>query len=130
MPACSPSVRNFSKNLTMPFYGYNRPGAKVSEGVRNSFWLQGMTCGFPASYFCIKGLFPKPISLEISKSSMCRHGSCYRDDDQIVPISASAMLASRLVKDSTLKVYPGFYDGMCPTHKDQINADLLALIKN
>ena len=117
----------FFKDLTMPFDAYNRPGAKVSEGVRNSFWLQGMMAGFPASYFCIKAFSETDLTEDLKKidvPTLIMHG----DDDQIVPIGASAMLSSKLVKDSTLKVYPGFDHGMCTTHKDQINADLLAFI--
>jgi non-heme chloroperoxidase len=119
----------FWKDLTMPFYGYNRPGAKISEGVRESFWLQGMMCGFPGSYFCIKAFSETDLTEDLKKfdvPTLIMHG----DDDQIVPIGASAMLSSKLVKDSTLKVYPGFDHGMCSTHKDQINADLLAFIKS
>jgi non-heme chloroperoxidase len=118
----------FFKELTMPFYGYNRPGAKVSEGVRNSFWLQGMMAGFPAAYFCIKAFSETDLTEDLKKFDMptlIMHG----DDDQIVPIGASAMLASKLVKGATLKVYPGLPHGMCTTHKDQINEDLLAFIK-
>jgi non-heme chloroperoxidase len=119
----------FFKDLTMPFYGYNRPGGKVSEGIRNSFWLQGMMASFPASYFCIKAFSETDFTEDLKKidvPTFIMHG----DDDQIVPIGASAMLSSRLVKGSTLKVYPGFDHGMCSTHKDQINADLLDFIKS
>ena len=118
----------FFKDLTMPFYGYNRPGAKVSEGVRESFWLQGMMAGMPASYFCIKA-FSETDQTEdlktIDKPTLILHG----DDDQIVPIGASAMLSSKLVKGATLKVYKGAPHGMCTTRKDEVNADLLAFIK-
>jgi non-heme chloroperoxidase len=118
----------FFKDLTMPFYGYNRPGAKVSEGVRESFWLQGMMAGMPASYFCIKA-FSETDQTEdlkkIDKPTLILHG----DDDQIVPIGASAMLSSKLVKGATLKVYKGASHGMCTTQKDEVNADLLAFIK-
>jgi non-heme chloroperoxidase len=118
----------FFKDLTMPFYGYNRPGAKVSEGVRDSFWLQGMMAGMPASYFCIKA-FSETDQTEdlkkIDKPTLILHG----DDDQIVPIGASAMLSSKLVKGATLKVYKGAPHGMCTTQKDEVNADLLAFIK-
>ena len=118
----------FFKDLTMPFYGYNRPGAKVSEGVRESFWLQGMMAGMPASYFCIKA-FSETDQTEdlkkIDKPTLILHG----DDDQIVPIGASAMLSSKLVKGATLKVYKGAPHGMCTTQKDEVNADLLAFIK-
>src|SRR5712672_223556 len=118
----------FFKDLTTPFYGYNRPGAKVSEGVRESFWLQGMMAGMPASYFCIKA-FSETDQTEdlkkIDKPTLILHG----DDDQIVPIGASAMLSSKLVKGATLKVYKGAPHGMCTTQKDEVNADLLAFIK-
>ena len=112
----------------MPFYGYNRPGAKVSEGVRESFWLQGMMAGMPASYFCVKA-FSETDQTEdlrrIDKPTLILHGG----DDQIVPIGASAMLSSKLVKGATLKVYKGAPHGMCTTRKKEVNADLLAFIK-
>jgi len=118
----------FFKDLTMPLYGYNRPGAKISEGVRDSFWLQGMMAGMPASYFCIKA-FSETDQTEdlkkIDKPTLILHG----DDDQIVPIGASATLSSKLVKAATLKVYKGAPHGLCTTHKDEVNADLLAFIK-
>jgi len=118
----------FFRDLTIPFYGYNRTGAKISEGVRDSFWLQGMMCGFPASYFCIKAFSETDQTDDLKKMdipTLFLHG----DDDQIVPISNSAMLAVKLVKNSTLKVYKGAPHGMCTTHKDQVNEDLLAFIK-
>ena len=118
----------FFKDLTMPFYGYNRPGAKISEGLRGSFWLQGMMAGFPASYFCIKAFSETDHTEDLKKfdrPTLIMHG----DDDQIVPIGASALLSSKLVKGSTLKVYPGLPHGTCSTHKDLINADLLAFIQ-
>jgi non-heme chloroperoxidase len=118
----------FFKDLTMPFYGYNRPGAKVSDGVRESFWLQGMMAGMPASYFCIKA-FSETDQTEdlkkIDKPTLILHG----DDDQIVPIGTSAMLSSKLVKGATLKVYKGGSHGMCTTRKEEVNADLIAFIK-
>jgi len=117
----------FWKDLSMPFYGYNRSGAKISEGVRESFWLQGMMCGFPGSYFCIKAFSETDLTEDLKKfdvPTLIMHG----DDDQIVPIGASAMLSSKIVKGATLKVYPGLPHGMCSTHKDQINTDLLAFI--
>jgi non-heme chloroperoxidase len=118
----------FFKDLTMPFYGYNRPGAKVSEGVRNSFWLQGMMAGFPASYFCIKAFSETDTTEDLKKfdiPTLIMHG----DDDQIVPIGAAAMLSSKLVKGAKLKVYKGAPHGMCTTLKDQVNEDLLAFFK-
>jgi non-heme chloroperoxidase len=118
----------FFKDLSTPFYGYNRPGAKVSEGVRESFWLQGMMAGMPASYFCIKA-FSETDQTEdlkkIDKPTLILHG----DDDQIVPIGTSAMLSSKLVKGATLKVYKGGSHGMCTTRKEEVNADLIAFIK-
>ena len=118
----------FFKDLTAPFYGANRPGAQVSQGLRDSFWLQAMLCGFPAAYLCIKAFSETDLTEDLKKfdvPTLILHG----DDDQIVPIGASAMLSSKIVKDATLKVYPGLPHGMCQTHKDQINQDLLAFIK-
>ncbi len=118
----------FFKDLTMPFYGYNRPNAKVSQGVRDSFWLQGMMAGFPACYFCIKAFSETDLTEDLKKfdvPTLILHG----DDDQIVPINDSAMLSSKLVKNSTLKVYNGAPHGMCTTLKDRVNEDLLAFIK-
>ena len=118
----------FFKDLTMPFYGYNRPGAKVSEGVRNSFWMQGMMAGFPAAYFCIKAFSETDLTEDLKKfdvPTLVLHG----DDDQIVPIADSAMLSSKIIKNATLKVYKGAPHGMCTTLKHQVNEDLLAFIK-
>jgi len=118
----------FWTDLSLPFYGYNRPGAKVSEGVRESFWLQGMMAGFPAAYFCIKAFSETDLTEDlkkIDKPTLILHG----DDDQIVPIGASAMMSSKIVKGSVLKVYKGAPHGMCTTLKDQVNEDLLAFIR-
>jgi non-heme chloroperoxidase len=118
----------FFKDLTIPFYGYNRPGAKVSEGVRESFWHQGMMAGFPAAYFCIKAFSETDQTGDLKKidvPTLIIHG----DDDQIVPITDSALLAVKLVKNGTLKVYEGAPHGLCTTHKDRVNEDLLAFIK-
>jgi len=118
----------FWKELSLPFYGYNRPGAKISEGVRESFWLQGLMAGFPASYFCIKAFSETDLTEDLRKidvPTLILHG----DDDQIVPIGASAMLSSKLVKNATLKVYEGAPHGMCTTLKDRVNADLLSFLK-
>ena len=118
----------FFKDLTMPFYGYNRPGAKISEGVRESFWLQGMMAGFPAAYFCIKAFSETDLTEDLKKidvPTLILHG----DDDQIVPVADSALLAAKLVRQVTLKVYPGAPHGLCTTLKNQINADLLSFIK-
>jgi non-heme chloroperoxidase len=118
----------FWKDLSLPFYGYNRPGAKVSEGVRESFWLQGMMAGFPASYFCIKAFSETDLTEDLKKfdvPTLVLHG----DDDQIVPIGASALLSSKIIKNATLKVYKGAPHGMCTTHKQQINEELLGFLK-
>jgi non-heme chloroperoxidase len=118
----------FWKDLSLQFYGFNRPGAKVSEGLRESFWLQGMMCGLPASYFCIKAFSETDLTEDLKKidvPTLIMHG----DDDQIVPIADSALLSAKVVKGSTLKIYPGAPHGMCSTHKDKVNADLLAFIK-
>ena len=112
----------------MPFYGYNRPGAKVSEGVREAFWLQGMMAGLPACYFCIKAFSETDLTEDLKKidvPTLILHG----DDDQIVPIGASAMLSSKLVKKSQLKVYKGSSHGICSTEKDRVNNDLLEFLQ-
>lgn len=119
----------FFMDLSMPFYGYNRPGAKVSQGVRDSFWLQGMMAGFPACYFCIKAFSETDQTEDLKKidvPTLILHG----DDDQIVPIGDSAMLSAKLVKNAKLKIYKGAPHGMCTTHKDQVNEDLLAFIRS
>jgi non-heme chloroperoxidase len=119
----------FFKDLTMPFYGYNRPGAKISEGVRESFWLQGMMAGFPAAYFCIKAFSETDLTEDLKKidvPTLILHG----DDDQIVPIADSALLSAKIVKNATLKIYKGAPHGMCATRKEEVNADLLAFIKS
>ena len=118
----------FFKDLSAPFYGANRPGAQVSQGLRDSFWLQGMLCGFPAAYECIKAFSETDTTEDLKKfdvPTLILHG----DDDQIVPIGASALLSSKIVKGAQLKVYPGYPHGMCQVHKDVINADLLAFLK-
>ena len=118
----------FFKDLSAPFYGANRPGAQVSQGLRDSFWLQGMQCGFKAAYDCIKAFSETDHTEDLKKfdvPTLILHG----DDDQIVPIGASALLSSKIVKGAQLKVYPGLPHGMCSTHKDQINADLFAFVK-
>ncbi len=118
----------FFKDLTLPFYGYNRPGATISEGVREAFWRQGMLAGFPASYFCIKAFSETDLTEDLKKitvPTLILHG----DDDQIVPIGNSALLSAQLVKHATLKVFQGASHGLCTTHKDQVNEELLAFIK-
>jgi non-heme chloroperoxidase len=114
----------FFKDLSAPFYGANRPGAKVSQGLRDSFWLQGMLAGFKGAYECIKVFSETDHTEDLKKfdvPTLILHG----DDDQIVPIAASAMLSSKIVKGATLKVYKGAPHGMPSTLKDQINADIL-----
>ena len=116
------------KDLSMPFYGFNRPGAKISEGLRESFWLQGTQGGIKAAYDCIKAFSETDFTEDLKKfdvPTLILHG----DDDQIVPIGAAAMLSSKLVKGAKLKVYPGFPHGMCQTKKDQINGDLLEFLQ-
>jgi non-heme chloroperoxidase len=114
----------FYKDLTLPFYGYNRPGARISEGIREHWWLQGMMGGVKAHYDCIKAFSETDFTEDLKKFDMptlILHG----DDDQIVPIGASGLMSAKIVKHATLKVYRGFPHGMCTTNADQINADLL-----
>jgi non-heme chloroperoxidase len=118
----------FFKDLSEPFYGANRPGAKVSQGLRDSFWLQGMVAGHKAVYDCIKAFSETDFTEDLKKfdvPTLILHG----DDDQIVPIGAAALLSSKLVQGATLKVYPGAPHGMCSTLKNQVNAELLAFIR-
>ena len=118
----------FWKDLSLPFYGYNRPGATISEGVRESFWHQSMMAGFPASYFCIKAFSETDLTEDLKRfdvPTLVLHG----DDDQIVPIADSALLSAKLIKNATLKVYKGAPHGMCTTLKHQVNEELLAFIK-
>jgi len=115
----------FYKDITLPFYGYNRPGAKISEGIREHWWYQGMMGGMKAHYDCIKAFSETDFTEDLKKidlPTLILHG----DDDQIVPIGASALLSSKLVKNATLKVYPGFPHGMPTTQAEQINKDMLA----
>jgi non-heme chloroperoxidase len=118
----------FLKDLSAPFYGANRPGSKVSQGLRDSFWLQGMLCGFVGFYQCIKVFSETDLTEDLKKfdvPTLIIHG----DDDQIVPFADSAPLSSKIVKGATLKVYPGAPHGLPSTLKDQVNADLLAFIE-
>lgn len=118
----------FFKDLSAPFYGANRADAKVSQGLRDSFWLQGMLCGLKAAYDCIKAFSETDFTEDLKKidvPTLILHG----DDDQIVPIADSALLSAKLVKGATLKVIQGGSHGMCSTRKDEINAELLAFIK-
>src|SRR2546428_9581522 len=118
----------FWKDLSLPFYGYNRPGARVSEGVRESFWLQGMMAGLPASYFCIKAFSETDLTEDLKKidvPTLVLHG----DDDQIVPIPDSALLSSKIIKNAKLKVCKGAPHGLCTTHKDMVNEELITFFK-
>jgi non-heme chloroperoxidase len=118
----------FFLDLTMPFYGYNRPGAKISEGVRQSFWLQGMMSGHKTAIDYIKAFSETDFTEDLKKidvPTLIAHG----DDDQIVPIVAAALKSSKLVKGATLKIYPGAPHGLATTRADEFNADLLAFIK-
>lgn len=118
----------FFRDLTAPFYGANRPEAKVSQGVRDAFWLQGMMGGLKNELDCIKAFSETDFTEDLKKfdkPTLIIHG----DDDQMVPIGASAHPASKLIKDATLKVYPGAPHGIADTHKFKLNADLLAFLK-
>lgn len=111
-----------------PFFGANRPGAKVSQGMIDSFWLQGMQAGHKNTFDCIKAFSETDFTEDLKKfdvPTLILHG----DDDQIVPISAAALRSTKLVKNVTLKIYPGAPHGLTDTHKDQLNADLLAFLK-
>jgi non-heme chloroperoxidase len=119
----------FWKDLSAAFYGGNRAGAKVSEGLRESFWLQGMMAGHKAVYDCIKAFSETDFTEDLKKfdvPTLVLHG----DDDQIVPIGAAALLSSKMIKGATLKVYPGAPHGMCSTLKDQVNEELLGFFKH
>ena len=119
----------FFKDLTIPFYGYNRPGAKESQGVRDTFWLQGMQCGIKNAYDCIKQFSETDFTADLKKidvPTLIVHG----DDDQIVPVDTSARAAAKLVKNATLLIYEGAPHGLPTTHKDRLNADLLAFLQS
>ncbi len=119
----------FFKDLSMPFYGYNRPGPKISEGVRESFWLQSMMAGLPACYFCIKAFCETDMTGDLKKfdvPTLVLHG----DDDQIVPIADAGLLSAKLIKNAKLKVYKSAPHGMCTTEKDKVSSDLLEFIKS
>ena len=119
----------FFKDLTVPFYGADRPGAKVSQGLRDSFWRQGMQAGFNAALDCIKAFSETDFTEDLKKidvPTLVIHG----DDDQIVPIGASALRSAKLIRNARLEVYKGAPHGLCSTHKDRVNADLLAFIRS
>jgi non-heme chloroperoxidase len=119
----------FFKELTLPFYGYNRAGAKISEGVRDNFWLAGMLGSHKSEYDTIKAFSETDFTEDLKKIDipvLVLHG----EDDQIVPIDAAGRSSAKILKNATLKTYPGFPHGMCQIHADTINADLLAFIKS
>lgn len=119
----------FYKDLTIPFYGANRPNSKVSQGIRDAFWMWSMQVGIKGAYDCIKVFSETDLTEDLKKidvPTLIIHG----DDDQIVPIANSAMLSAKIVKGAVLKVYPGAPHGLTATHKDQLNADLLAFLKS
>jgi len=118
----------FFKDLSAPFYGANRPASRVSDGLRESFWMQAMLCGHKAAYECIKAFSETDFTEDLKKidvPTLILHG----DDDQIVPFADAAPLSAKLVKGSILKVIPGAPHGMCSTLKDQINSELLSFLK-
>jgi non-heme chloroperoxidase len=119
----------FFKDLSAPFYGANRQGARVSQGLRDSFWLQGMQCGMKAAFDCIEAFSETDFTEDLKKidvPTLIIHG----DDDQIVPIGDSAMLSYKLIKNSRLEIYKGAPHGLCSTLKDKVNADLLSFFKS
>ncbi len=119
----------FYKDLSAPFYGANRPDSKVSQGTRDMFWLWSMQVGIKGAYDCIKVFSETDLTEDLKKfdvPTLIIHG----DDDQIVPIGDSALLSSKIVKNNTLKIYPGAPHGLTTTHKDQVNADLLSFIRS
>ncbi|MFZ0520920.1 MAG: alpha/beta hydrolase [Candidatus Acidiferrales bacterium] len=118
----------FYIDITMPFYGYNRPGAKISEGIREHWWLQGMLGSIKGHYDCIK-VFSETDTTEDLKKIDIPVLVLHSKDDQIVPIAAAGPMAAKLLKKATLKVYENYPHGMPTTHADQINADLLAFFK-
>jgi non-heme chloroperoxidase len=118
----------FFKDLAVPFYGANRPGSEVSQGVRDAFWLQGMQGGLKNELECIKAFSETDFTEDLKKfdvPTLVIHG----DDDQIVPIGASALISSKLIKNATLKIYEGAPHGLADTRKDRLNADLLAFLR-
>lgn len=112
-----------------PFFGFNRPGASVSQGMIDWFWLQGMQAGHKNTFDCIKAFSETDFTEDLKKfdvPTLIIHG----DDDQIVPIGAAAIASAKLVKNATLKIYPGAPHGLTDTHKEQLNADLLSFLKD
>jgi non-heme chloroperoxidase len=119
----------FYEDLSAPFYGANRAGGKVSQGLRDAFWLWSMTVGFKSAYDCIKAFSETDFTEDLKRfdiPTLIIQG----DDDQIVPIGASSLLSSKIVKDATLKIYPGAPHGLTSTHQEQFNADLLSFLRS
>jgi len=117
----------FFKDLSAPFYGANRPGSQVSQGLRDFFWMQGMLAGHKAVYDCIRAFSETDLTEDLKKidvPTLILHG----DDDQIVPIGASALMSSKIVTGSKLVIFPGAPHGMCSTLKDRVNQELLSFI--
>jgi len=118
----------FFKDVSAPFYGANQPGSKVSQGLRDSFWRQGMTASLKAVFDCVKAFSETDFTQDLKKfdvPTLILHG----DADQMVPIAASALITAKLIPGATLKIYPGASHGLCSTHKNQINTDLLEFIQ-
>lgn len=118
----------FFKDLSVPFYGANREGSTVSQGLRDSFWMQGMLCGYKGAYDCIKAFSETDFTEDLKKfdiPTLILHG----DDDQIVPIGASALLSAKILLGATLKIFPGAPHGMCSTHKGEVNTSLLDFVR-
>ncbi len=120
---------SFFRDLSLPFYGYNRPGAKVSEGVRESFWLQGMMAGMPAAYLCIKAFSETDMTEDLKRMDVPTL-FIQGDDDQVVPFADASALAVKLVPNGRLEVYQGAPHGLCTTLKDRVNRDLLAFAQS
>jgi non-heme chloroperoxidase len=118
----------FFKDLSVPFYGANCEGSTVSQGLRDSFWMQGMLCGYKGAYDCIKAFSETDFTKDLKKfdiPTLILHG----DDDQIVPIGASALLSAKILLGATLKIFPGAPHGMCSTHKGEVNTSLLDFVR-
>ena len=119
----------YYKDLSGPFYGANRPGSKVSQGTRDAFWLWSMQVGVKAAYDCIKAFSETNFTEDLKKFSvptLIIHG----DDDQIVPIADAALLSSKIIKNATLKIYPGASHGLFAVQKDEFSSDLLAFLQS
>jgi non-heme chloroperoxidase len=118
----------FYRELSAPFYGANRPGSNVSQGVKDAFWAWSMQVGLRGAYECVKAFSETDLTVDLKKINvpvLIIHG----DDDQIVPISDSALLSSKILEQATLKVYPGAPHGLMATHRDRLNSDILAFIR-